>query len=250
VDLATAALIVASGCCTGIGALALLAFRRPSARLLDTLLGFTAGVMLAATVFSLLVPALDRGSLEEVVLGVALGAIVLFGLDELVPHAHARFTEHGHLPAEQRAARERGTLLLAALTIHNVPEGMAVGTAFAAGGPELGTPLAIAIGIQNAPEGFAAGAPLLKVGTTAGSAALLAFATGLVEPPAAFLSYLAFDLAGPLRAGGLAFAAGAMLYVVVDELIPEAQAGGNEREATLALVVGFLLMLSLDNAFG
>lgn len=242
-------LIVASGLCTGIGALFLLVFRRPSDRLLDTLLGFTAGVMLAATVFSLLVPALDEGSIGEVILGVALGAAVLFALDEIVPHAHARFTEHGHLAMEEREARERGTLLLAALTIHNIPEGMAVGIAFAAGGPELGAPLAIAIGIQNAPEGFAAGAPLLKAGTAVGSAALIAFATGLVEPPAAFISYFAFDLAAPLLAGGLAFAAGAMLYVVVDELIPEAQSRGYEREATLALIAGFLVMLGLDNAF-
>jgi ZIP family zinc transporter len=247
--LGDAALIVGSGLCTGIGGLCLFAFRRPSERALDTLLGFTAGVMLAATIFSLLVPALDEGTLGEVVLGLALGVAVLFVLDEVVPHAHARFTEHGHLPAEEREARERATLLLSALTIHNIPEGMAVGIAFAAGGPELGAPLAIAIGIQNAPEGFAAAAPLLKAGATVGSAALVALATGLVEPPAAFLAYLAFDFAEPLLAGGLAFAAGAMLYVVVDELIPEAQSHGNEREATLALVVGFILMLTLDNAF-
>ena len=249
-SLGDAALIVGSGLCTGVGAVALFVFRRPTERLLDTLLGFTAGVMLAATVFSLLVPALDEGALWEVLLGLVLGAAVLFALDEAVPHAHARFTEHGHLSMERRAARERGTLLLAALTIHNVPEGMAVGIAFAAGGPELGAPLAIAIGIQNVPEGFAAAAPLLKAGTAMGSAVLVGFATGLVEPPAAFIAYLAFDLAAPLLAGGLAFAAGAMLYVVVDELIPEAQSRGNEREATLALIVGFILMLTLDNAFG
>jgi zinc transporter, ZIP family len=246
----TAAWILASGAATGLGAVPLLALRRPSDRLLDALLGFTAGVMLAATAFSLLVPALDRGGVWEVVAGLALGAAVMAVLDEVVPHAHARFAERGRLPAEQRRARERATLLLAALTIHNVPEGLAVGVAFAAGGTELGAPLALAIGIQNIPEGFAAAAPLVTGGMSRRHAATVAALTGAVEPPAAALALAAFDLVEPLLAGGLAFAAGAMLYVVADELIPESHARGNERDATLALIVGFALMLLLDNAFG
>jgi ZIP family zinc transporter len=127
------------------------------------------------------------------------------------------------------SSAHRSGLLLAALTIHNVPEGIAVGLAFAAGGPELGIPLALAIGIQNIPEGFAAAAPLLGAGKSRRAAA---------------------DLFDPLLAGGLGFAAGAMLYVIADELIPESQSGGNERAATLALLVGFALMMVLDNAFG
>jgi ZIP family zinc transporter len=249
VSTAQIVLVVASGLATGIGGLALLAFRNPSERTLDAALGFTAGVMLAATFFSLLVPALDIGSLPEVLAGFVLGAGMMLALDIVIPHAHARFAEHGDLPAEKRAANQRATLLLAALTIHNIPEGMAVGVAFAAGGPEFGVPLAIAIGIQNIPEGFAAGAPLVAAGMRRARAVRIAAATGFVEPPAAFLAYGAFELMQPLLASGLAFAAGAMLYVIVDELVPESQARGFERAATLALLVGFIVMLTLDNAF-
>jgi ZIP family zinc transporter len=241
---------VAAGTATGIGGLPILLLRRPSNRTLDALLGFTAGVMLAATAFSLLVPALDRGGVWEVVLGLAAGAALLAALDAAVPHAHARFAEQQELPAEQRGARERGTLLVSALTIHNLPEGMAVGVAFAAGGVELGAPLALAIGIQNIPEGFAAAAPLVTAGASRRNAAGIAALTGVVEPPAAALALVSFNAIEALLPFGLAFAAGAMLYVIVDELIPESQARGNERIATLALLVGFALMLVLDNAFG
>ncbi|MGE0065774.1 MAG: ZIP family metal transporter [Solirubrobacterales bacterium] len=206
--------------------------------------------MLAATAFSLLVPALDRGGVWEVVAGLGAGAALMGVLDAIVPHAHARFAEHEDLPAEQRAARERSTLLLSALTIHNLPEGMAVGIAFAAGGVELGAPLALAIGIQNIPEGFAAAAPLVGGGTSRRNAAGIAALTGIVEPPAAALAFVAFEAVEALLPFGLAFAGGAMLYVIVDELIPESQVRGNERIATFALLVGFALMLVLDNAFG
>ncbi|MHB1570240.1 MAG: ZIP family metal transporter [Solirubrobacteraceae bacterium] len=137
--------------------MALLVVRRPGPVVLDALLGFTAGVMLAATAFSLLVPALERGSLGEVLLGFVLGSGFIAALDAVVPHAHARFRERGRAAAE-KLARHRARLLLSALTIHNLPEGMAVGVTFAAGGTRLGVSLAIAIAIQNVPEGFAAAA--------------------------------------------------------------------------------------------
>lgn len=249
-SLETLAFILGSGAATGVGGIGILTIRHVSERVLDALLGFTAGVMLAATAFSLLVPALDRGTLADVLLGFLLGAASLLALDGLIPHAHARFGERGRLPAEQEHAQRRASLLLAALTIHNVPEGMAVGVAFAAGGTDLGIPLAIAIGVQNIPEGFAAAAPLVPAGTPRPRAAAVAAMTGLVEPPAALAAFAMFEVAGAALAGGLAFAAGAMLYVVVDELIPESHGHGNEREASLALVAGFALMLALDNAFG
>lgn len=242
--------LIAPGLATGLGGVAVLFVRRPTAFTLDTLLGFTAGVMLAATAFSLLVPALDQGSLGEVLVGFALGSGFIALLDSHVPHAHARFRERGRPAAEELAARDRATLLLSALTIHNVPEGLAVGVAFAAGGPELGLPLAIAIGIQNVPEGFAAAAPLVPAGSSPRAAAGVAALTGVVEPPAALAAYVAFELAGALLAGALAFAAGAMLYVVVDELVPESHGHGNELSASLALLGGFALMMGLDNAFG
>lgn len=245
-DRATLLWILGSGSGTAIGGICLLLIRRPSERLLDYLLGFTAGVMLAATCFGLLVPALDEGSLGEVAVGFVLGGAVLAALDRIVPHAHARFREHGERSAEELAAGRRAVLLVSALTIHNIPEGMAVGLAFAAGGPELGVPLALAIGIQNIPEGFAAAAPLRAAGTPAVAAAGIAALTGAVEPPAALLAYFAVDLADFLIAGGLAFAAGAMLYVVVDELIPESLGRHREQGVTVALLVGFLLMMGLD----
>ena len=242
--------LIVPGLATGLGGVAVLAFRRPSVRTLDTLLGFTAGVMLAATAFSLLVPALERGGLGEVLLGFVLGSGFIAALDMLVPHAHVRFRERGRPAAEELASRDRATLLLSALTIHNVPEGLAVGVAFAAGGTDLGLPLAIAIGIQNVPEGFAAAAPLLPVGTSPRVAAGVAALTGAVEPPAALAAYAAFEVVGSVLAGALGFAAGAMLYVVVDELVPESHGHGHERAASLALLGGFALMMALDNAFG
>jgi ZIP family zinc transporter len=247
VDLETFAWILAAGAATGVGGLALLLLPHPSDLLLDALLGFTAGVMLAATAFSLLVPALGEGTLAEVLAGVVVGGVVLLGLDALVPHVHLRYFERGHANVR---ARNRAVLLLSALTIHNIPEGMAVGVAFAAGGPELGIPIALAIGIQNVPEGFAAAAPLLAAGTPPRSAVGVAALTGAVEPPSALAAFAAFGASEALLPFGLAFAAGAMLYVVVDELVPESHARGNERIASAALLGGFVLMLALDNAFG
>lgn len=241
-----AAWIVGAGAGTAIGAVALLVLPRVRRSVVDVLLGFTAGVMLAATAFSLLVPALGEGTVLEVVAGLLLGAGTLALIDWLLPHAHAWFPEQ-HL---HRAAWKRGTLLVTALTIHNVPEGVAVGVAFAAGGPELGAPIALAIGLQNVPEGFVAAAPFVGAGMRKRVAAGIAAASGAVEPPAAFAAFAAFSVAAALLPLGLAFAGGAMLYVVVDELIPESHAAGNERAATGALVVGFALMLALDNAFG
>ena len=245
-DLQTFLWILAAGLATGVGGLGLLLLPRPTDYLLDVLLGFTAGVMLAATAFSLLVPALDHGTLIEVLAGVLAGGLVLLLLDVLVPHVHLRYFERGHADA---VASRRAMLLLSALTIHNVPEGMAVGVAFAAGGPDLGVPIALAIGIQNVPEGFAAAAPLLAAGTRRRSAIGVAALTGAVEPPAALIAFAAFTVASVLLPFGLAFAAGAMLYVVVDELVPESHARGNERAASGALLIGFVLMLALDNAF-
>ena len=242
--------ILAAGLATSIGGLGILLLPGASERGLDILLGFTAGIMLAATAFSLLVPALDLGALWEVVVGFALGGGTLAVADRFVPHLHLRFLERRHTDVASRKTAERAGLLLAALTIHNVPEGLAVGVAFAAGGSDLGVPIALAIGIQNIPEGFAAAAPLVETGVNRRVAALVAALTGLVEPPAAFAAFAAFEFASVLLPAGLAFAAGAMLYVIVDELIPESHARGNEREATLGLLGGFILMMALDNAFG
>ena len=248
-DSETLAWILASGLATGLGGAGLLVLRRPAPSVQDALLGFTAGVMLAATAFSLLVPGLERGGVAEVLAGFGLGAAVMVVLDSSIPHAHERLSEDGHATLAEASASRRARLLLSALTIHNVPEGMAVGLAFAAGGTELGIPLALAIGIQNIPEGFAAAAPLLEAGVGRGKAALVALGTGVVEPPAALLAFATFEAAGALLPAGLGFAAGAMLYVVVDEIIPESHGRGNERLASVCLMAGFALLLALDNSF-
>jgi ZIP family zinc transporter len=247
---ATFLALILPGLGTAIGGLALLAFPHPSERTLDVLLGFTGGVMLAAAAFGLFVPALDDGPTWAVVVGLGVGAGVIAVLDRLVPHAHARFAERHRIAAEDHATAVRPWLLLSAMTIHNLPEGLAVGAAFAAGGWELGAPVAVAIGLQNVPEGFAAAAPLLRTGTPVRHAVLLGIATGLVEPPAALLAYSALEAVGPFLVAGLAFAGGAMLYVVVDELIPESHLHGNERGATLALIAGFALLVVLEQTIG
>lgn len=235
---------------TAVGGLAILVVGRPSDRTLDLLLGLTAGVMLAATSFSLLEPALERGRLWEVAVGFVLGGASLAALDQWLPHAHERFAERGHARARLAAPRRRALMLLAAITIHNVPEGLAVGVAFAAGGIDLGVPVALAITLQYIPEGFAAAAPLLEVGASRRQVAAIGAATGLVEPPAAIAGFAALSLGTILLPAGMGFAAAAMIYVVVDELLPECFARGNERVATLAPLAGFLLMMGLDAGLG
>lgn len=237
------------GLATGLGGLVLYVVRRPSQHALDALLGFAGGVMLAAVSFSLLVPALDEGALWEVLAGFAVGAVAIAAVERALPHVHQRFTTRD-LPAEQAHGDRRAWMVAGALTIHNIPEGMAVGVAFAAGGVDFGVPLAIAIGLQNIPEGTAGAVPLVAAGRPRWQAALVALATGLVEPIAAFGAYAVIELASGLLAASLAFSAAAMLYVVVNELIPEAQARGRHRLTSAALMVGFLLMLTLDSGLG
>jgi ZIP family zinc transporter len=212
---------VIPGLATGAGGLALLLIRgRPTTRTLDALTGLTAGIMLAASIFSLLVPALDQGTIGGVVVGFLAGVAFLAVLDVAVPHIHERFHEPGHEAAARTPAQMRAMLLLDTLTIHKPARGNGVGPAFAAGGPELGIPPAVAIGAQNVPEGFAAAAPLVQAGASRRRAVGFAAATGAVEPPAALIAAAAAGIAGALLVGGLAFAAGAMVYVIVDELIP------------------------------
>ncbi|MGZ5715787.1 MAG: ZIP family metal transporter [Caldimonas sp.] len=206
-DLAAVLGMWCGGLATGVGGLGVLLVRRPSQRTLDALLGFTCGVMLAATGFSLLVPALDAGGLGRVLVGFAVGGVIIVALDRWVPHLHARMREGRREPMVESTQVHRAALLMIAMTIHNFPEGAAVGTAFAAGGTKLGLPIAVAIATQNLPEGFAVAAPLLAAGASRPTAVLLAFASGIVEPVAAFGAFGAFELLLSLLPYGLAFAA-------------------------------------------
>lgn len=235
---------LAAGIATGVGSLPVLVLRRPSEKLMDGMLGFAAGVMLAATAFSLLVPAIDEGGIWVTVVGLALGAGFLDLMDRSVPHMH--FISGPEGPSSNL---RRIWLLVLAITIHNLPEGLSVGVSFGTEDIAAGTVLAVAIGLQNMPEGLAVALPLVREGYTRRRAVWYATLTGLVEPMAALLGVSLVVIFAPLLPVGLAFAAGAMLYVVADEIIPESHRKGHEKEATLGTVVGFGLMMTLDNLF-
>jgi ZIP family zinc transporter len=164
--------------------------------------------------------------------------------DKYIPHAHFEKGVEG-----PSSAMARVWLLVLAITIHNFPEGLAVGVSFGTGDIVTGTSVAVAIGLQNIPEGLAVAAPLVREGYSRKYAAGLAFVTGLVEPIGGILGVSIVFLAVALLPYGLAFAAGAMIFVVGDEMVPESHAGGNARVATWGLILGFFLMMTLDNVF-
>jgi ZIP family zinc transporter len=244
-----------AGLCTGIGALGIYFVRRLSPRIEDGLLSAAAGVMLAATFFSLLLPALDRAdslttskvaAVSIVGAGLLCGAAGLFFVHRLVPHEHFLLGKEG--PDSRRLARI--WLFVIAITLHNFPEGMAVGVGFAGGDEANGTPLAVGIGLQNIPEGFAVAISLLSIGYSRTTAFWVALLTGLVEPVGGMLGAAAVTLAEPLMPAILGLAAGAMLFVISDEIIPETHRRGYENVATFSLLVGFVAMMYLDTLFG
>jgi ZIP family zinc transporter len=218
------------------------------------MLSAAAGIMLAATFFSLLLPAL--GQADEITshraLGVAFvgcgvlaGAAGLFAIHRLVPHEHFVLGREG--PVTQRV--ERIWLFVIAITLHNFPEGMAVGVGFAGGDVSNGLPLAIGIGLQNIPEGFAVALSLASVGNPVARAFWVAMLTGLVEPVGGAIGAAAVSLAEPLMPLILGMAAGAMLFVISDEIIPETHRRGYENVATFSLIGGFVVMMFLDTVF-
>jgi ZIP family zinc transporter len=233
-----------AGLATGAGAIPVLFTRRISDKLLDVLLGFSAGVMLAATSFSLLVPAIDLSGPWVAVLGLVLGAVVLHLVDRFVPHFHPAFGAEG--PASRLP---RVWLFVLAITIHNFPEGLAVGVSFGGGDVAAGLVIATAIALQNMPEGLAVALPLLREGYSRRKSIWYGTLTGLVEPAGGLLGAAVVSISQPILPWGLAFAAGAMLFVVSDEMIPESHRKGFEREATFGLVVGFVIMMLLDSMF-
>jgi ZIP family zinc transporter len=234
---------------TVVGTLPVLFFRSAPRWLMDALMGFAAGVMVAASCWSLLVPAIDRGGVMSASVGLLLGGAVLYLADQLLPHLHGEF------PDEARAegpgvAWQRSVLLMLAMTLHNVPEGMAVGVSF--GGGDLGsaTALAIGIGLQNIPEGLAIALPLRYGGMSRGRAFFWGQLSAVVEPPAGVLGAALVLTSSAFLPYGMAAAAGAMLYVVVEELIPETVRSGTPDVATLGFIGGFTIMMALDNALG
>ncbi len=233
-----------AGLATGAGALPVLFTKRISDRLLDVMLGFSAGVMLAATAFSLIVPAIDLSGPLVVVFGIILGALVLHLIDRFVPHFHPALGAEG--PPSKLS---KVWLFVLAITIHNFPEGLAVGVSFGGGDVAAGLVIALAIGLQNMPEGLAVALPLVREGYSRRKSLLYGTMTGLVEPLGGLLGVALITIFQPVLPWGLAFAAGAMLFVVSDEIIPESHKKGFEREATFGLIAGFVVMMLLDTLF-
>jgi ZIP family zinc transporter len=244
---------------TAAGAALVFLSRDFSRRSLDAMLGFAAGVMIAASYWSLLAPAIalaEGGSLPAwvpAVIGFLAGGGFLWGIDKILPHLHLwQRTEEAE---GIKTSWQRSVLLVLAITLHNIPEGLAVGVAFgalASGSTEatLGAAVALAlgIGIQNFPEGTAVSMPLRREGLTRRRSFWYGQLSGVVEPVAAVVGALAVLVAEPLLPYALSFAAGAMIFVVVEELIPESQQGGNTDLATMGAMVGFAVMMLLDVA--
>lgn len=245
---------------TVAGASCVLFMRNSLNALLErVLLGFASGVMVAASVWSLLIPAIEmsegygKWAFVPAAAGYAAGIAFLYGLDKLIPHLHLR----GEKPEGVKSGLTKTAMLALAVTLHNIPEGMAVGVVFAgvlSGSDEVTVAgayaLAVGIAIQNFPEGAIISMPMKNNGTGKRKAFLYGLLSGIVEPIGAFLTILVTGTIEKALPFLLAFAAGAMFFVVVEELIPEASADGDSDGATLGFAVGFLIMMILDVALG
>lgn len=263
---------LAAGLATGLGAIPIFFKRNFSKQFLDSSLGFAAGVMLAATSFSLILPAIKAGGggiqgAAITVFGMLVGGIFLDLMDHFFPDTNLLTNSriNGNCKgngdssvllcteeqiAARREAMRKVTLFAVAITLHNFPEGLAVGVGFGDGNIANGITLAIAIGLQNIPEGLAVALPFIKEGFPPSKAFLIALATGLVEPIGGLLGAGLVSVAKPFLPFCLAFAAGAMLFVIASEIIPETQKGVSSKIATHFLLIGFVVMMFLDNVLG
>lgn len=234
---------------TAVGTLPVLFFRSAPRRLMDAMMGFAAGVMVAASCWSLLVPAIDRGGVVPASVGLLLGGAFLYLADQVLPHLHGEFPDEATVEGP-RVAWQRSALLMLAMTLHNVPEGMAVGVSFGGGDLGAATALTIGIGLQNIPEGLAIALPLRQGGMSRGRAFFWGQLSAVVEPAAGVIGAGLVLTSAAFLPYGMAAAAGAMLYVVVEELIPETVRSGTPDVATLGFIGGFTIMMALDNALG
>lgn len=242
---------------TALGSSLVFFFKGVNRAFFDGMLGFTGGVMVAASFWSLLAPGIEMSPGEgfvkviPAVVGFGLGALFLFGLDKVLPHLHINFKE-----SEKEGVKtpwHKTTLLVLAITLHNIPEGLAVGVLFggvAAGfdGATIGgaVALAIGIGLQNFPEGFAVSMPLRRQGLSRRKSFMYGQSSAIVEPIAAVIGAWAVMTFQPILPYALAFAAGAMIFVVVEEVIPETQRDKYTDIATLGFIGGFIVMMTLD----
>ena len=239
------------GGATILGALIGFIFRGFSHKFSDIVLSFAAGVMLAASVFGLIIPSLEYGGkfgLIITVIGIFSGAVALNLIDKLVPHLHklagADIEEH------KNTNLSKVLLFVTAIAIHNLPEGIAAGVGFGSGNTAHALIIAGGIALQNIPEGMVIIGPMIAAGVKPSKTFLIAMMTGLIEVIGTLIGYFAVSVAAFILPFALAFAGGTMLYVISDEMIPETHAHGSERGATYALLVGFCLMLISDVLLG
>jgi ZIP family zinc transporter len=244
-----------AGLATSLGAIPALVFRRLNERTETLMLGFAAGVMLAASVFSLILPGLDAaaviaptetGRALVAIGGILLGALAIWSIHVFAPHEHFISGPEGADPRDLA----RIWLFVIAITLHNFPEGMAVGVGFGGGDFENGRALAIGIGIQNVPEGLAVAAALLTQGYSRLRAFAVASLTGLVEPIGGIIGAGVVSISEAVLPWGLTFAAGAMLWVISDEIIPETHRRGVATFGTVGIMLGFVAMMFLDVTLG
>ncbi|WP_256287742.1 ZIP family metal transporter [Halobellus inordinatus] len=245
-----------------LGASLVFVWRDPSKRALDGALGFAAGVMLAASFTSLIIPGIEtysNGNPIPVLVGLLLGALFLDRSDGLVPHAHFLLTGRRRADAADPGESLPLTddrlapviLFILAITLHNMPEGLAVGVGFGSGDVAGAIPLMLAIGIQNIPEGLAVSVAAVNAGLNRRTYAVFTgIRSGLVEIPLAVLGAYAVQTVSVLLPYAMGFAAGAMLFVISDEIVPETHASGHERVATLGTIIGIVVMLYLDVSLG
>ncbi len=240
---------------TTLGAMPVLFLNGLKQKTEDVMLGAAAGMMLAAAAFSLLLPGLAAGEKFTgsavggaglVVVGMALGVMLMLGLDQFTPHEHANTGPCG--PGNERC--NRVWLFVMAVAIHNLPEGMAVGVSFAQGDLSVGLPLATAIALQDIPEGLAVAMTLRSIGTSAWKSIGVAGLGGLLEPLGALIGVSLVGSSAMAYPIGLGLAAGAMLFVVSHEVIPETHRNGHQTSATIGLMVGFAIMMVLDTTLG
>ena len=244
---------------TALGAALVFFFKSSNKLVMDGMLGFTGGVMVAASIWSLLIPAIDMSEGERfvkvlpAVIGFLGGSLFIYTLDRILPHFHPNFKQTEGV----KSSWQRTTLLILDITLHNIPEGLAVGVLFggvAAGIPEASiagaVTLAIGIGLQNFPEGVAVSMPLRRMGLSRWKSFFYGQLSAIVEPIAGVLGAFAVVFFTPILPYALAFAAGAMIYVVVEETIPESQQSRNTDVSTIGFLIGFVVMMVMDVALG
>ncbi len=243
---------VVAGAVTGLGALPVFFRATVSHRIYDAALGLAAGIMIAASVFGLILPGLDEGSLTAVIAGIFLGGLTLLIGNRAIPHIHARYSgwrqEGGATDAPELTSRIRKAILIGtAIVLHNAPEGLAIGVAFASGLEDVALLLAVVIGLQNVPDGFALAVPLGETGIS--NARLLTYTTlsGLLpQVAAAVFGFFLVAIASGVFAVAAGFAAGAMIAVVFREMIPSSHGHGYADAATAAFLFGFVILLVID----